>query len=328
VASTARPGPWLAHLNVGVPLFFVLSGFLLYRPFAAARLGLGPAPDPARYAIRRVLRIVPAYWVALPVVALVLGAPAGPVYWLFGQGYRAETFGGGIGQAWTLGVEVVFYVFLPAWALTRRRTTRGEELALLAALAAVGVVWKVLVAGDLVALAAFPGALDHFALGMALAVLVAGRDGLAVPHPGLVAAAAVAALVALGFAGGAPGGTPVGQALVGHTVKGLAAAALLAAALAPGAAPARLLAWRPLVLVGIVSYGVYLWHLMVVDVLADAGLQDAVGVPGFAVAALAGSVALGAASWRLVERPALDLARRLTRPADARLLAAQEHAAP
>jgi peptidoglycan/LPS O-acetylase OafA/YrhL len=77
-----------------------------------------------------------------------------------------------------------------------------------------------------------------------------------------------------------------------------------------------------------VSYGVYLWHLMVVDVLADAGLQDAVGVPGFAVVALAGSVALGAASWRLVERPALDLARRLTRPADARLLTAQEHAAP
>ena len=53
-------GDVLAMLSRGVILFFVISGFLLYRPFVAARAGGRHAPSSTRYARRRILRIVPA----------------------------------------------------------------------------------------------------------------------------------------------------------------------------------------------------------------------------------------------------------------------------
>ena len=63
-------GAYAARLNMGVTLFFLLSGFLLYRPFFAARIQGRPPIRIRDYARRRVLRIVPAYWVALTVLAL------------------------------------------------------------------------------------------------------------------------------------------------------------------------------------------------------------------------------------------------------------------
>ena len=90
-----------SRLNSGVTLFFVISGFLLYRPFVAARFIRGRrALGTGRYAWHRFLRIVPAYWVALTVIALWLGLPHvfGPdaiVYYGFGQVYRFRTSSGG-----------------------------------------------------------------------------------------------------------------------------------------------------------------------------------------------------------------------------------------
>src|SRR4051794_25264744 len=54
------------ELRLGVQLFFVLSGFLIFRPFVAAALdGARRAPRLSRYAIRRAARILPGYWLAL-----------------------------------------------------------------------------------------------------------------------------------------------------------------------------------------------------------------------------------------------------------------------
>jgi peptidoglycan/LPS O-acetylase OafA/YrhL len=69
-ARTNALGAFTSRMDAGVALFFVLSGFLLYRPFVAARLDDRPAPSAGRYLRRRLLRIVPAYWLAL----LVMGA--------------------------------------------------------------------------------------------------------------------------------------------------------------------------------------------------------------------------------------------------------------
>src|SRR5918911_5479930 len=63
----------LVRLDVGVTIFFVISGFLLYRPFVRARLRSAPPPRPLAYAWRRLLRIAPAYWVALTIIAVWLG---------------------------------------------------------------------------------------------------------------------------------------------------------------------------------------------------------------------------------------------------------------
>src|SRR4051794_6890563 len=64
----------LGSLNSGVVIFFVLSGFLLYRPFVRARRD-GTRPAVGRYFRHRAIRIVPAYWLALVVLSAWPGLP-------------------------------------------------------------------------------------------------------------------------------------------------------------------------------------------------------------------------------------------------------------
>src|SRR5919202_3435807 len=84
----------LVRLDVGVTIFFVISGFLLYRPFVRARLRSEDAPAARAYGWRRLLRIGPAYWVALTVVAIwlhmgdVARPENAPWLYLFGQSYK------------------------------------------------------------------------------------------------------------------------------------------------------------------------------------------------------------------------------------------------
>ena len=190
--DTAR---YAQRLEVGVAVFFVISGFVLYRPFVAARLDGRPLPLVGRFAGRRALRIVPAYWLALTVSALVLGL-AGVfsvsgilTFYGFGQIYSQSTLPGGLVQAWTLCVEVTFYAFLPLWAWglrvrapTERDAILRREAVALGALFVASLGWKAAFAwsgspGNVVGspwLHSLPAYLDQFALGMGLAVLTLG----------------------------------------------------------------------------------------------------------------------------------------------------------
>ncbi len=199
--------PYAQRLDVGVAIFFLISGVLLYRPFVAARFRGRPAPATGPYAWRRFLRIAPAYWLALTVTALWVGTSAYelgvfsssgfPTYYLMAQTYRSRTLSGGLIQGWTLTIEITFYAFLPlyAWAMRRlamrgRRTGDAErdarsvlrsELIGLAVLVLVSEAWKLVVLGGqsphqvviTPALDALPAYLDQFALGMGLAVVSA-----------------------------------------------------------------------------------------------------------------------------------------------------------
>src|SRR3954447_17536908 len=96
--------PIAARLEVGVAVFFLISGFLLYRPFVRARL-LGEQPRRVRaYAWRRALRIVPAFWVALTLITIWLDVPGvfswhdGPLYYGVAQTWTQRTIGGGLSQ--------------------------------------------------------------------------------------------------------------------------------------------------------------------------------------------------------------------------------------
>src|SRR6202008_3259621 len=91
-------------------------------------------------------RIVPAYWVALTVAAIVLPLHEVwanvPLFYGFGQVFRESTAGEGLGQAWTLCVEILFYAFLPVWALLIARSrAMWPLLALfLASIAYIGLI--------------------------------------------------------------------------------------------------------------------------------------------------------------------------------------------
>lgn len=124
---------WIRHLDVGVTVFFVLSAFLLYRPFVAAHLRAGPRPEPRSYLLRRVARIFPAYWLALTVGMFVFGYSADLDLWgkfrLYAliQVYWQDTVLAGLPQAWSLNTEITFYLFLPLWAAVLWRVGRNRR---------------------------------------------------------------------------------------------------------------------------------------------------------------------------------------------------------
>jgi peptidoglycan/LPS O-acetylase OafA/YrhL len=354
-AGAEGAGSWIGHyterLEVGVAVFFVISGFLLYRPFLVARLEHRRRPATGAYAWRRFLRIVPAYWVALTLSTWWLSrqgiwtASGAPTYYGLGQSFRESTIGGGIDQAWTLTIELCFYAFLPifAWAMSRlpardERALFRSELAVLLLLALVSVGWKlaVLLSGNYhqievtPMLLALPSYLDQFAIGMGLALMSVWlprreRAPRAVQLvdtapwlPWLLAAVAfwvVSTQIGIGDRLFAPMSVP--QYLERHYLYALVAFGLVLPAVVgtPGRGWVRqLLGWRVLAWLGLVSYGIYLWHTTVLALLAkwDFGKVATSGARSYllwAVVGLSGAVVLAAASWYLIERPALSLKR-------------------
>ncbi len=328
--------PYLARLNVGVAVFFVISGFLLYRPMLVGRLGDGPRVRLGDYARRRVLRIVPAYWVALTVLAVYPGLPGvfGSHWWVyygFGQDYSTTTVTSGIGPAWSLGCEVVFYALLPfiSLGLGRLSSAAGRrgvwwqgELAVLALLAAASVAWRGYVdAHGGLSPSTFASTFGWFALGMALAVLsvlrpvVAHRRLYAWAGWLLAAAAYVVICRGLGLGTGFVflQHVTVAQDLAIYALSGVVAVGLALPAVldrGPRTGIGRLLGSRPLAWLGLISYGIYLYHQPIADAL-NGGVTSAgdatVRFLWLFPATVAIAVAAGALSYYVVERPALRL---------------------
>jgi len=338
-SSKSAAGPFLAQLTVGVCIFFLISGFLLYRPYFAARYHGRESPRAWDFARRRVLRIVPAYWVALTVLALgpgLVGVFSGDwwAYYGFAQIYRSETGLQGMSQAWSLCVEVTFYAALPVYAVVlervsraggRRRMVRAEIAALALLLVACTAVRAYAHEIDnKVVFLTLPANLDWFALGMGLAVLsvVAAEHGerpapvrFVASRPGLCWLAAAVTFVLAAFVLGLPEGLypefTLAQRLLQHLLFGAIAVLLLLPAVfrdSDGGLPRKVLSWRPLAWVGTISYGVFLYNLAVADELKDRGVDEWVSngrLPWLGLATLAVTVTLAALSYYLVERPLL-----------------------
>jgi peptidoglycan/LPS O-acetylase OafA/YrhL len=329
-----------------VLLFFAISGFLLYRPYAAARLAGAPSPSTATYARRRALRILPAYWTILTLLAVypgITGVFTGDWWRYYGylQVYAQRTQGLGIPVAWTLCVEVSFYVTLPLWARITRRATGRQDLVALAALALAGAAVQCLSAARHIPYplgVSLPGQCTWLALGMAVAVISVehGDDARVAAISGrpelcwALSAGCMAGLIAMVPAGGLFGliaavARPAGS---GTTLARIALEALLVAGLLTPAAlqtgerrgvPGRLLASRPLAYLGTISYSFYLWHLTVTELLARGSDPAAFSASGWNVIGhvhtartlvlflltllLTGLIAT--ASYRLIELPFL-----------------------
>jgi peptidoglycan/LPS O-acetylase OafA/YrhL len=342
--------PWLAQLNVGVPIFFRISGFLLYRPFAQTRFSGDPSPEVVPYAIRRIFRIVPAYWVALTIVALwldlsdVFTASGIGTYYGFFQVYRHATVTGGIGPAWTIDTEIAFYFLLPIWALLLRRIPfRGvsgfawTEGGLLGVLFAGGFVAKLVAIHNTpfhaltlpAVLYTLPAYLDYFAIGMGLAVAsvaLAGRSPAFVRvidrAPWLPVASGALAFYLLGTHVGPLGHGWGTQFMWQHYLKAAVGIGLLLPAIFGDPSRGlvrRVLGNRALLWLGMVSYAFYLWHLAILTKLDRTGLADSIGGVGFTIVGFVCTTAVAAASWYLVERHALRLGRRLAQRSERRI---------
>src|SRR5205085_5526391 len=115
------------HFDFSVRVFFMISAFLLYRPWVRARLAGYEKPSTKAFAWRRFLRIMPSYWVALTVISLWLGYSYvftfHGIWTYYGlvQIYQPGWIVGGLVQAWSNSVEVAFYAFIPVWGAIMRR---------------------------------------------------------------------------------------------------------------------------------------------------------------------------------------------------------------
>ncbi len=350
VTWSERLGPF------GVGIFFVLSGFLLYRPFARAALSGSEPPRLGRYFLRRFTRIYPAYWAALAVLLYVVGPPqvndATDFVVFFGlfQNYRTGSLLRGLGVAWTLVIEVSFYLVLPVLAAAMRprpgssmRVRMHRQLAGLALLYSIGVgvrVWALWVRTPgqgrvgsfqpwLTLDSWLPGRLDWFALGMLLAVVVAWME-VTGTRPRIVEWLAARSWPAWGIAVLiyglvllAPFPKPgmrlaAGSLMLVDTALPLAAFFVVAPiALAPrgrGAIRAGL-GSAAAVGIGTVAYGIYLWHLVanfqVSSWIADGTLPRSAAIHALLVVTLTGLAAT--LSYFLIEAPLMRWSAALGR---------------
>lgn len=347
LSGPERSGPFgtpAAVMDGGVAVFFVLSGFLIYRPFVAHELAGETHPRWVGFWWRRLLRIVPAYWVALTFFWVIGAFHLGGDWWryyLFAQIYSRETVLGGIVQAWSLCTEITFYLLVPLWAASVARLAgrardgvaarAAVHLAGCAALGLAAVISRLAIEAYFpdqrgLSFNWLPTNLDLFATGMALAVVSAwaahdGRlrarlDRLAGPvWPWWAAGVALFTWYAYRV-----GGADLATGYSGwfwHR-RQLLFALVTALVLVPAVFgdPARGLirrvwAWRPVVWVGSVSYGLYLWHLDWMErSVGGLGWPGWVSTPaGDANLAWLLAVGLGvglasaAVSWYLVEEP-------------------------
>jgi peptidoglycan/LPS O-acetylase OafA/YrhL len=290
--SNGYLGALYARMEVGVPIFFALSGFLLFRPWVWAASAGKPPPSLRRYAIRRLRRIAPAYLaVVLVAYALYEVRHAGPnpghtwagllAHLTLTQIYQPVYFyvmHHGLTQTWSLAVEFAFYALLPALAwllltgLCKGRWRPGLLLAGLGLLGGITPAWLWLHhATDWLPSSAgmwLPAHLVYFVSGMVLAVLqvIGGRVKFVIAAPlGVLGFLAVSTPIAGDVATGA-------ATLWQNVVKvalyaGIAGAAVATLALDQGNGFERLLNARPVVWLGEISYEVFLLHVIMMEIV-------------------------------------------------------------
>ena len=316
------------HLNAGLYVCFALTGYFVGGPFVRAWMTGGRAPATGRYLWRRARRIVPGFWLFAAISILVLHphhnsfADVASVFG-FVQNYHRSVAASTIVQAWTLGIEVAFYLALPvvALALGGRRIAPAAMVATLVVLGAVSlaIAPRYPSLNDAFSMS-LPSVLWAFVPGL---VLAAAEPVLAPRLRGTGGRAASLALLAISIAG---------FALVTHIATTRTVAHCLALILFAGGLVAAALTWQwatggaprwavnPVTnALGRWSYGIYLCHFVLSIKLIDlapagASAKEIVLIAG--PLTITTSIAVAALSWRLLERPILEW-RSAPRPAPA-----------
>jgi peptidoglycan/LPS O-acetylase OafA/YrhL len=282
-----------SRMEIGVPIFFVLSGFLLFGPWVRAAAAGRPWPSVRRYAWHRVRRIMPAYVITVLAAYLIyhfrMAGPNPGHTWMglfrhltftqiYTDHYLFTYLHQGLTQMWSLAVEVAFYVALPALAwlllavLCRRQWRPVLLLVGLTALVLITPAWLVLVhTTDWLPDGAriwLPTYLAWFLGGMMLATL--REMGVRAYALVCIPLAVVCFLIASTPIAGAPTTSPE------QLREGLAKAAFYAVISALAVAPlalgdqgwyARFMASRPMVFLGEISYEIFLIHLITMEIV-------------------------------------------------------------
>lgn len=281
-----------SRMDIGVAVFFVLSGFLLFGPWVrAAAAGANP-PLVRRYARNRVRRLMPAYLVTVLAAYVIYEfrepGPNPGHSWagllrhltltqIYSGDYLSTELHQGLTQMWSLAVEVAFYALLPPMAylllvvLCGRRWRPGLLLAGLAALGSLTPLWLIVLhmTDWLPKSAGFwlPHYLVWFVGGMMLTVLQV--IGFRCYAAAVIPVALVAYLiVSTPIAGDATSPSPdLGQDLAKSMFYAVIATLVVAPpALGDRGWYTRLLGSMPMVWLGEISYEIFLVHVIVMEI--------------------------------------------------------------
>lgn len=320
-----------ARLEIGVAIFFALSGFLLFQPWVRAAAAGRPAPSVGTYARRRTRRIIPAYLITVLLAyggyAVWAGASTPGQSWaglvrhltlthIYTDDYLITYLHHGLSQTWSLAVEFSLYAALPLLAyllltvLCRNAWCPARLLGAMTVICCIAPVWLVVVhTTDWLPNSAgmwLPAHIGWFTDGMMVATLAAMgvrcRTAVATSLAALLFFVACTPLAGAITMGPVPLWAPLTKSLLYASIATLAVAAL---ALGDGGWVERVLATRPMVWLGEISYEVFLLH-----VLAMALVLGMVGWPPFS-----GSFLTLAALTLAVTVPSAWVLSRLTRPA-------------
>jgi peptidoglycan/LPS O-acetylase OafA/YrhL len=314
-----------SRMEIGVPIFFVLSGFLLFGPWVKAVASDGASPSVRRYAWHRVRRIMPAYVVTVLVAfALYHWRTAGPnpghsliglfrnltLTQIYTDNYLYSYLHQGLTQMWSLAVEVAFYVALPFLAylllvvLCRGRWRPALLLTGLAALALITPAWLILVhTTDFLPDGArlwLPTYLLWFLGGMTLAVLQ--PMGVRAYAFACVPLAVICYFIASTPIAGEPTTSPheLREALLKAAFYAVIATLVVAPlALADRGLYAKFLASRPMVFLGEISYEIFLIHLVTMELVMVEILRWRIYTGNVAILFLVTFVATVPVAWVL-----------------------------
>jgi peptidoglycan/LPS O-acetylase OafA/YrhL len=332
----------LLQTVTGVWLFFAISGYVIGKPFID-RLATGrPLPELVPYALKRALRIFPLYWIALLAVIVVAGAgPIGgwqyPLHLALLHNLVPGREGAVFSVAWTLTLEVLFYIAVPLLALALRRATRisAERLAWLILASWLASIAFTVLAGmhepDRTGLwlrGSLPAMWQMFCPGLLLAVAPHLRtpawrrwvvDLPASRRVVLVLGAALGAATLLGSVAPRRYGVEVYVLLTDASRPLFAIGFGIVLAAAIRARPMFAHRGRFALRLGLVSYGIYLLHAVLLGIFLSPRAHWLLPLPHGGLGAyavhvvfLAGlTIPLAMLSWRWLEQPCVRLAARL-----------------
>ncbi len=303
----------LAHLRlplsnaagaVGVVVFFALSGYLITGLALSEHARSGQIDLPAFWG-RRARRLLPALAVFLAMMWVVelarggepFGAKAAAAMFYYANRFAVGHNLSPIQHTWSLSVEEQFYLLWPPVLFLLLRIGRPRTVAVVALLLAVASCawrcsqWRDSDGGAHAATVISRGMFTSvFAMLAGCAVASAETAGLRMRAPSWLGGAAVAGLLVVS----------VGRSL---DPSGFVQAAVFAVPLALALLVSRspFLTARPLVLLGRVSYGLYLWHGGVLFVMEAMRVQQ----PTRALVGLPLTAMMTWVSWRFIEQPAM-----------------------
>jgi peptidoglycan/LPS O-acetylase OafA/YrhL len=302
---------------VGVGVFFALSGYLITNLLLLEQRRVGRI-DLGRFYLRRAARLLPALVLVLAAVTALtavrghLDTNREAIYSLLYLGNWAQIWGPRfhyVPHTWSLAVEEHFYLVWPVLLIVLLpRLSRARALWIAGATLVLGLVLRILMlAGGAAVVRVHYGSdtrADAILIGSFVAIWLAGQTKR-LPAVAAIASWLVLLLLVLVPAEG------TFMLTAGYMLIAVAGVVVVTDATRSGSVSARVLDRRPLVWVGKISYGLYLWHLPIILWLGPRLVAR--GSPRLAAATISAliAVAVAAASSHWVERPIL----RRVRPA-------------